>query len=130
MTKDIDKIFEEIRELSRELDNSGLARSTRDDLLSRRDQLRTVAIQIERSTRHPKSVEAEISMLEERLEEIRGMNVTKGYAEKHLTKGFADPGAYSAAINRLIEDEHEDEVSEIRARLIELNNYIPVNENE
>jgi hypothetical protein len=60
-------------------------------------------------------------MLVERLEEIDTLFVRKGYSEKHLTKGFSDPGAYSANINRKLADDHAAEVAEIKQRLAALN---------
>jgi len=52
--------------------------------------------------------------------------VAKGYAEKHLTKGFSDPGAYSATINRMLEEEHASEIEEIQALLTELRAFTPL----
>jgi len=59
-------------------------------------------------------------MLVSRLAEIDALFVTKGYAEKHLTKGFSDPGAYSVVINRKLADDHAEEIADIEARLSEL----------
>ena len=56
-------------------------------------------------------------MLEQRLDDISGMLITKGYNEKHLGNTIQDPGAYSNVINRLIATEHADEVREIDAKL-------------
>jgi len=77
------------------------------------------------ASRHPKSVEAQISMLEARLTEIEDKYVGKGYAEKHLTMGFSDPGAYSVIINRNIEKDHAAEVERIESELDELRSFSP-----
>ena len=53
--------------------------------------------------------------------------VSKGYAEKHLTKGFSDPGAYSATINRRLAEDHAQEIEAIEQRLSELAEIFPDN---
>jgi hypothetical protein len=121
----IDEIFKQVSVLSRELDALGEDDPLRDDLINTRDRLRADAQRIAESARHPLSVEAEISMLLSRLAEIDALFVTKGYAEKHLTKGFSDPGAYSAVINRKMADDHAGEISEIEERLSVLSRIKP-----
>jgi len=116
----IDDIFEQVNALSREIDAIGDDDPLRADLIERRDELRSAARRIADSGRHPLSVEAETSMLVSRLAEIDALFVTKGYAEKHLTKGFSDPGAYSAIINRKLADDHSEEIADIETRLSEL----------
>lgn len=69
-------------------------------------------------------------MLEARLREIDDKYVGKGYAEKHLTKGFSDPGAYSVIINRNIEEEHAAEVEKIKANLVELRSFSPLGDSD
>jgi hypothetical protein len=64
-------------------------------------------------------------MLLSRLAEIDDLFVSKGYAEKHLTKGFSDPGAYSATINRRIAQDHAKEIEAIEQRLSELAEILP-----
>jgi len=123
---DIDELFSQIRAISESLDALSEGDPTRVDLIAQRDRLRAEAARLGTATRHPRSVEAQISMLENRLDEIRGKFVGKGYAEKHLTKGFSDPGAYSATINRKIEEEHADELDEIDAQLAELRAFTPL----
>jgi hypothetical protein len=113
----IDDIFEKVSALSRELDALTDDDPARVDLIERRQQLRSDARRIAESARHPLSVEAETSMLVSRLAEIDALFVTKGYAEKHLTKGFSDPGAYSAVINKKLGDDHAEEIADIEARL-------------
>lgn len=63
-------------------------------------------------------------MLVERLEEIDALFVSKGYSEKHLTKGFSDPGAYSANINRKLADDHAAEIVDIKQRLAALDEAV------
>ena len=126
MPSDIDEIFSQIRAISETLGTIGEDDHTRVGLVEQRERLRAKARELGAATRHPRSVEAQISMLEHRLEEIRGKFVSKGYAEKHLTKGFSDPGAYSATINRKLEEEHAGEIEEIHALLIELRAFTPL----
>ncbi len=126
MQTDIDEIFSEIRSISENLDTIGENDPSRTILIDRRDHLRLKARRLGAATRHPRSVEAQISRLEQRLDEIRGKFVTKGYAEKHLAKGFSDPGAYSATINRMLEEEHASEIEEIHELLAELREFTPL----
>ena len=98
---------------------------TRPKLIRKRDRLRSEAQERANSTRHPLSVEAEESMLLARLSEIDESFVSKGYAEKHLAKGFSDPGAYSATINRKLAKNHAHEIEAIERRLSELAGIFP-----
>jgi len=123
---DIDDILNQIMAISESLGAIGQDDQARVGLIEQRERLRAEAKQIGAATRHPRSVETQISMLELRLEEIRGKFVAKGYAEKHLTKGFSDPGAYSATINRMLEEEHASEIEEIQALLTELRAFTPL----
>lgn len=116
----IDDIFRKANQLSLELDRMDEDDPRRDSLIRKRDRLRAKAKTLANSKRHPVSVENEIAMLVARLEEIDAQFITKGYAEKHLTKGFSDPGAYSSTINRELAAEHAPEVAEIERRLTEL----------
>lgn len=127
MNPTVDEIFEQVSALSRELDVLADDDPMRDDLIERRQQLRADAQRLAESARHPLSIEAEISMLTSRLAEIDALFVTKGYAEKHLTKGFSDPGAYSAVINRKLADDHAEEIKDIEARLSKLSPVEPTN---
>ncbi len=126
MPADIDGILNQIRAISESLGTIGEDDPSRVDLIAHRDRLRTEARELGIATRHPRSVEAQISMLEDRLDEIQGKFVTKGYAEKHLTKGFSDPGAYSATINAMLEEEHAPEIEKIHALLAELRAFTPL----
>lgn len=85
-----------------------------------REELRALARSTANASRHPRAIEAEIEMLEARLSEIGNLYVKKGYAEQHLSKGFSDPGAYSAGINALLASEHAPEVERITQRISEL----------
>jgi hypothetical protein len=116
----IDDIFRDTNALSLQLDQMDAADPKRESLLNRRNRLRAKAQALTDAKRHPASVENEIAMLEARLQEIDALFITKGYSEKHLTKGFSDPGAYSANINRMIDSEHKAEVADIEQRLADL----------
>lgn len=117
MKRTIDAIFNRVRLVSEELNGMDEGDPSRPDLVRQLERLRAEAQSRANSARHPLSVEAETAMLEARLSEIDALFVSKGYAEKHLTKGFSDPGAYSATINRKIADDHAAEISEIEQRL-------------
>jgi hypothetical protein len=117
----IDELLARVQQLSSQLDEMSEEDPQRSQLIAERDRLRGHARAKARSGRHPLSVEAETAMLVERLEEIDGLFVRKGYAEKHLTKGFSDPGAYSANINRKLADDNAAEIAEIEQRLAALN---------
>lgn len=120
MNPTIDDIFREAHAVSLQLDQMSEDDPNRNPLLRKRDRLRAKAHALANSRRHPVSVENEITMLQARLDEIDGLFVTKGYSEKHLTKGFSDPGAYSANINHQLDAEHASEIAEIDRRLAEL----------
>jgi hypothetical protein len=124
----IDDIFREVNALSLELDQMEDTDPKRELLLTRRDRLRAKARTLADSKRHPVSVENEIAMLEARLEEIDALFIGKGYSEKHLTKGFSDPGAYSATINLMLESDHKAEVASIEQRLTDLRKINPPND--
>lgn len=117
MKPTIDDIFNQVRLVSAKLTAMSEDDPSRPDLVRQLDRLRTEAQRRANAARHPLSVEAETAMLEARLSEIDDLFVSKGYAEKHLTKGFSDPGAYSAMINRRIANDHAEEISEIEHRL-------------
>ncbi|GMQ92935.1 MAG: hypothetical protein BMS9Abin12_0412 [Acidimicrobiia bacterium] len=116
----IDEILKQIQAITSSIETIESDGLRRLELVQQRDQLRADARVLANAMRHPRSVETEIAMLEARLEGIDDMFVTKGHAEKYLTKGFSDPGAYSAAINRKIAQDHAEEIREINDRLAEL----------
>lgn len=125
MKPTIDHIFNQAQSLSLQLAAMADDDPRRAKLIRKRDRLRSEAQARANSARHPLSVEAEVSMLLARLAEIDGLFVSKGYAEKHLTKGFSDPGAYSATINRRIAEDHAQEIDAIEQRLSELAEIFP-----
>ncbi len=125
MKPPIDEIFERVRAISDRLTTLDVDDPQHKELLKERAQLRADAVALANSARHPRSVETEISMLLARLAEIDDSFITKGYAEKHLTKGFSDPGAYSSTINRKLSEEYANEVSTIEERIAELVNLEP-----
>lgn len=122
MNPSIDDIFEQVTLLSSQIAALEIDDPQRLQLVEKRARLRSEAQRIAGASRHPKSVETEMEMLLSRLAEIDALFVTKGYAEKHLTKGFSDPGAYSANINRKLADDHAAEIMEIEERIAELAN--------
>jgi hypothetical protein len=120
VTSDVDDMYRRAQSLSLKLDAMSEDDPKRANVLRARDRLRSDARKLANSARHPLSVETETAMLLARLEEIDDLFVTKGYAEKHLTQGFSDPGAYSATINRTLADDHAAEIAEIELRLSDL----------
>jgi hypothetical protein len=121
----IDHMFNQAQSLSLQLAAMAADDPRRAKLIRKRDRLRSEAQDRANSARHPLSVEAEVSMLLARLAEIDDLFVSKGYAEKHLTKGFSDPGAYSATINRRIAEDHAQEIDAIEQRLSVLAEIFP-----
>lgn len=120
VASNIDDLLSRIRELSERLAVIDGDNREHAALTAEREQLRTEARRIADAVRHPLSIETEITSLQTRLDEIDAELVTKGYAEKHLTKGFSDPGAYSATINRKLREHHADEIRRIRRRILAL----------
>jgi hypothetical protein len=118
-------MFNQAQSLSLQLAAMAEDDPRRAKLVRKRDRLRSEAQDRANSARHPLSVEAEVSMLLARLAEIDDLFVSKGYAEKHLTKGFSDPGAYSATINRRIAEDHAQEIDAIEQRLSVLAEIFP-----
>jgi hypothetical protein len=116
----IDDMFRQAQVLSLQLATLADDDPTRPKLIRKRERLRSEALKRANEARHPLSVETEISMLLARLTEIDDLFVSKGYAEKHLTHGFSDPGAYSSTINRKIAEDHAAEIEAIEQRLSEL----------
>ena len=129
MNPSIDDMFRQAQALSLELDALSDDDPSRAKLIRKQERLRANAQKLADSKRHPLSVEAEISMLVARLDEIDDMFVKKGYAEKHLTKGFSDPGAYSATINQRLAEDHTSEIADIEQRLSALGEIDPTEHN-
>jgi hypothetical protein len=125
VVSEIDELLTTISALSDRIDALGGDDPDRLDLEQRRDELRLRARALADAGRHPASIAAEIEMLENRLLEIDQLFITKGYSEKHLHHTIQDPGAYSHTINRLLEAEHQNEITEIRERLDHLRSIEP-----
>jgi septal ring factor EnvC (AmiA/AmiB activator) len=125
VTQGIDELLSEIRDLSRRLEDETLDGAERDRLTARRERLREDARTLADGGRHPASVEAEIALLEHRLAEIEAARIEEGWSEKHMRRTIQDPGAYRHAINRLIDEEHRDEVATITERLVRLRAISP-----
>lgn len=128
MNPTIDDMLRQAQALSLELDALTDDDPSRAKLLRRQERLRANAQKLADAKRHPISVQTEISMLVARLDEIDAMFVKKGYAEKHLTKGFSDPGAYSATINRRLAQDHASEIADIERRLAALGEIEPADD--
>lgn len=124
MKRTSDDIFRDAHAIALALEATADDDPARDSLLRQQDRLRAQARILADERRHPVSVENEIAMLEHRLDEIHALFITEGYPEKHLKKGFSDPGAYSAAINRKLASDHGAEVAEIEQRLNDLRTII------
>lgn len=117
MTRSINELLDEIRRLGAEIEAPETSASDRKRLEARRTELRREAAAISDRLRHPESVRAEIDLIERRLAELEAMLISAGYSEKHLHRTVQDPGAYRYAINRRIEDNHGEEIAELRLRL-------------
>jgi hypothetical protein len=120
MERTIDDIYTTLISLS---DRIAILPSTdpkRTRLETERAQLRSEAASLAIAGRHPQSVELEIEAIEQRLGQIEALLITEGYAEKRGGKNLQDPSAYSGTINRLLTEQHADEVESLTKRLEEL----------
>lgn len=120
MTSPIDDLLEEIARISSRIDELPPGSELAEPLVAQRATLRVRAKAMADAMRHPESVRTEIEMLEDRLSEIEGMAIAKGFSEKRLGRTIQDPGAYSHGINKRIRAEHAAEVQEIGERLSHL----------
>lgn len=120
MRSEADEIYEQANAITEALADPSLDETERLTLERERENLRSQARDIASATRHPRSIETEIAMIEERLATIEGMRISKGYSEKHLARTIQDPGAYRHTINRLLDEEHEAEVRSLEERLTRL----------
>lgn len=125
MPSDIDELLARILGISADLRTLPEDDGRRTTMIADRDILRAEARSLANAHRHPLSVENEITMLQDRLDEIDGLFIGKGFAEKRRAKGFSDPGAYSATINRALLEHHEAEIAEIKERIDELKGLQP-----
>jgi hypothetical protein len=120
MARTIDDIYTALVSLSDQIDSLSSTDPKRTQLQAQRDQLRIEAASLTISGRHPRSIELEIEAIEQRLDQIDALLITEGYAEKRGGKNLQDPSAYSGAINRLLAEQHADEVKSLTKRLEEL----------
>jgi hypothetical protein len=120
MARTIDDIYTALVSLSDQIDSLSSTDPKRTQLQAQRDQLRIEAASLTISGRHPRSIELEIEAIEQRLDQIDALLITEGYAEKRGGKNLQDPSAYSGAINRLLTEQHADEVKSLTKRLEEL----------
>ena len=117
MQRSINDIYTTIVTLSEQIDGLPPADPLRQRLERERDDLRSEAATYAIDGRHPRSVKLEIEAIEQRLSEIRSLLITEGYAEKRSGRNIQDPGAYSATINRILNEQHADEVRTLTEQL-------------
>jgi hypothetical protein len=120
MARTIDDIYTALLSLSDQIESLSSTDPKRTQLEAQRDQLRIEAASLAISGRHPRSIELEIEAIEQRLGRIDALLITEGYTEKRGGKNLQDPSAYSGAINRLLAEQHADEVKSLTKRLQEL----------
>ncbi len=120
MTRSIDDIYATTLSLSQQMARLPADSPERARLEQQRNDLRAQAALLSVQGRHPESVAREIEAIEERLRELDAMLITEGYAERRGGKNIQDPGAYSATINRLLSDQHLDEVNKLTEQLARL----------
>jgi len=120
MTRSIDDIYAEIVSLSQQIARLGADDPERPKLERERERVRSQAAAIATAGRHPKSVELEIEAIEQRLAQIDALPITEGYMERRAGKNIQDPGAYSIVINRLLTQQHAQEVESLTEQLARL----------
>ena len=116
MATEIDELLEQIRDLSRRIDTVGTDSPEADRLIDERAALRRRAKDLSDERRHPDSVRSEIELIEERLAEIEALSIGEASSEKWFKQTIQDPGAYRYTINRLLDEEHDAEVSYLTER--------------
>jgi hypothetical protein len=120
MARTIDDIYTALVSLSDQIASLSPTDPKRTQLEKERAQWRIEAASLATAGRHPRSVELEIEAIEQRLDQIDALLITEGYAEKRGGKNLQDPSAYSGTINRLLAEQHADEVESLTKRLKEL----------
>ncbi len=120
MPDSIDELLSEIRSLSSQLRGLDSESAEALRLEARKQELRELAQRTADAGRHPESVATQIESLEQRLAQIDGMLITKGFSERRQGKVIQDPGAYSHNINKAIEADHASEVESIKTQLARL----------
>ncbi|MEN8238474.1 MAG: hypothetical protein ABFR53_04640 [Actinomycetota bacterium] len=120
MTRSIDDIYTRIVSLSEQIANLPSDDPRRTRLEHDREQMRSQAAAIATRGRHPRSVELEIEAIELRLSQIESLLIKEGYMEKRAGKNIQDPGAYSVSINRLLTEQHAEEVKSLTEQLARL----------
>jgi hypothetical protein len=117
MAHSIDEIYAAIVALSEQIDRIPPTSPERLRLETERERLRSQAAAIASQGRHPKSIELEIEAIEQRLADINALLIKEGYMEKRAGKNIQDPGAYSSSINRILNEQHAEEVKDLTDRL-------------
>ncbi|GMR02617.1 MAG: hypothetical protein BMS9Abin20_0959 [Acidimicrobiia bacterium] len=125
MQSPIDDLLSEITRLSVAIAGLPEDDPERRHLELERQALRDEAEALAFTGRHPVSVEREIEAIESRLEEIRAERITQGYQERRGGKNIQDPSAYSANINKMLDEHHAYEVGKLTARLERLRTGTP-----
>jgi len=125
MSETIDELYERMLRVTTDIDRLPRDHPNRKRLENERDEMRASAAEIYAAGRNPVSVEREIESLQRRLHEIESMQITEGYQERRGGKNLQDPGAYSSAINRLLEQQHEQEVTTLSDRIAYLKQESP-----
>ena len=120
MTRSIDDIYTTIVSLSAQIAALPTDGPERTRLEVERDSMRSQAAHLSAEGRHPKSIELEIEAIEQRLAQIGAQLITEGYSERRSGKNLQDPGAYSITINRLLNEQHADEVKNLTEQLARL----------
>lgn len=125
MQSPIDELLAQVTSLTAAISDLPEGDRQRRRLEHERQKLRDEAAALSRSGRHPVSVKHEIESILARLREIDRMRITQGYHERRSGKNIQDPGAYSVTINRLLDEQHADEVATLTQRLEQLRSSFP-----
>ena len=120
MTRRIDEIYSTIVSLSDRIAALPIDDPERTRLELERERVRSQAAHIATTGRHPRSIELEIEAIELRLAQIEAKLIREGYMERRAGKNIQDPGAYSININRLLSEQHADEVKSLTEQLEQL----------
>jgi len=116
----LDELLAEIMGITARIEDASTRADEREQLEDRREELRRAARRAGDRARSEAGLRNELGTLTNRLTEIRERPIGKGWTEKTSYRWFNDPGAYSSQINRLIEDQDEDESEAISARIADI----------
>jgi hypothetical protein len=116
----VDELLAEIVTITEALEDPAVGSADRTALETRRDALRDAARRAGDSARSEAGLRNELGTLTERLAEIDGRPIGKGWTEKTSYRWFNDPGAYSSQINRMLAEQDGDERARIVTRIGEI----------